>query len=122
MKLRDDSELFALLYDIIATHDDENRKDDREGYWTMRVVDRRKDAVSRILDAIDRRTPAAPPEPPRTRYECPLGCLRGLPIHSDGCPNKPAATPGTAPTTASALPDDHPASAWKLAGTPRGDE
>lgn len=30
---------------------------------------------------------------PVTRYQCPPNCLQGLPIHSEGCPNRPAAPP-----------------------------
>lgn len=30
---------------------------------------------------------------PVTRYQCPPNCLQGLPIHSEGCPNRPSTPP-----------------------------
>lgn len=46
-------------------------------------------ATGLILDAVDRHLA------PKTLYQCPPGCLRGLPVHSEGCPNRaPAAHPG----------------------------
>jgi hypothetical protein len=72
----------------------------------------------RALDAVDRHLashaapPAVPGEPPipwlpqliaeptRTLFQCPSWCLRGLPIHSEGCPNRPPADPtGAEPGT-----------------------
>lgn len=40
-------------------------------------------ATDAILDAVDRYLA------PATLYQCPPGCLRGLPVHSEGCPNRP---------------------------------
>ncbi len=43
---------------------------------------------------------AVPGEPTRTLFQCPSWCLRGLPIHSEGCPNRPPADPtGAEPGT-----------------------
>jgi hypothetical protein len=140
VKLRDDQALFDDVVNLILI----------EWGFASRVgrIDS-KDLAGAILDAIDRRTPTAPPEPPSALpgavehcpgCNCPVSpdCTMSCDTMSDCGHRPPAATPGTAPTSEptprevheamqNAPHDGEPyrqarAAIKAVAGTPRGDE
>jgi hypothetical protein len=96
VKPRDDKELTRAVFKLLCEHDSLLAP----ALSFAERVAQREDTVARILDAIDRRTPTAPTEPPRE--QCPKCASTGAWTCGEECfyeadEGPPAATPGTAP-------------------------
>lgn len=77
-RLRSDDKLRGDIFELVHARDQ------------RATVGSRSDHVTAILAAVDRHLTQAGPV---TRYQCPPNCLQGLPIHSEGCPNRPSTQP-----------------------------